>query len=383
MNRPMRSGSRQRVLFVGSFVPPSATKVRGGVQFECQSLIDSPVSASVEWSLLDTTMESLPPPPLRRRLVLATRRLLRFGIQLVFNRPDSCLIYVSSGASFIEKGAMALSARILGVRVVLRPVSGLIIDDYRKSRVFRWFVRLVLRATDVVACQGTRWCEFYQSVGDLPSSRTPLVYNPVDASKYATLKTSGHSSPNKALLIGWVEQNKGIWDLLKLVRRFAPELEGMQFVICGKGSEFEEFVAAIARDNLGRFFDMRGWVDMNEKLAVLAECEIYLMLSHREGLPNALLEAMAAGRAVVATAVGSVPDLVRQGETGLLCEPKDVEDMGNCILELRNNPQLRQRLGLAAQQRIIHTLDYEVVWRQWADILLRKPAVSPLRTETV
>lgn len=363
------------MLFVGAFLSPAKAKVTGGVQFECRSLIDSPISLNVDWELLDTTMESIPPPPLRRRLYLAAKRMLAFIRIVLFQRPDCCLIYASSGSSFIEKGLMVLFASTLNISTILRPVSGAIIDDYRKSRYFRFWIRRVARSATYVACQGTRWREFYCAVANLPNERTPIVYNPVDAAKYLATTPIEQSSGDRALLVGWVERNKGIWDLLEVVRRFEKELEGMRFVICGHGAEFAKFQAQISARNLQRFFELRGWVDMNGKLAALSECGIYLMLSHREGLPNALLEAMAAGRAVVATAVGSVPDMVVEGQTGFLCEVGDIEDIGRRILELRNNASLRSSLAEGARARISAKVDYAVVWRQWS-LLLEKACGS-------
>lgn len=369
--------ARTRILFVGAFLPPSLTKVRGGVQFECQSLIDSPVSDSVDWDLLDTTMESIPPPPLARRLYLAARRLLSFTWRLLLRRPHCCLIYASSGASFVEKGVMTLMAGLLDVPVILRPVSGATVDDYRRNWFTRRWIRCVARSARVVACQGTRWREFYQSIADLPAERTPIVYNPVDTTRYAAVLPVDRSSPDKALLVGWVERNKGIWDLLEVARRFAHELEGMRFVVCGSGVEFDAFKRRIAEERLEHFFDLRGWVGMEGKLAALSECSIYLMLSHREGLPNALLEAMAAGRAVVATSVGSVADLVVEGRTGFLCEARDIEDIGARILDLRRNAGLRARLAAGAKERVAATVDFEVVWCKWHELIKR----ATLRTQ--
>ncbi len=367
----VRDRKKIEILFVGAFLSPGQSKVTGGVQFECRSLIDSPVSREVEWDLLDSTMESIPPPPLSRRLYLAMKRTLSFTFRLIMHRPDCCLIYASSGASFLEKGLMTLLAGALGVPTILRPVSGATVDDFRRDGFMRRWIRWVARSASVVACQGTRWREFYQAIADLPVERTPIVYNPVDTTRYVSVAPITQSSADKALLVGWVERNKGIWDLLEVARRFSRELEGMQFVVCGNGVEYDEFKRRIAEEKLERFFDLRGWVGMEGKLAALSECSIYLMLSHREGLPNALLEAMAAGRAVVATSVGSVSDLVLEGRTGFLCEARDVEDIGARILELRGNAAIRNQLAAGAQTHVAATVDYEVVWRKWHELIMR------------
>ena len=73
--------------------------------------------------------------------------------------------------------------------------------------------------------------------------------------------------------------------------------------------------------------------------------DVFVLPSHSEGSPNVLLEAMASGTAVVATAVGGVPEVVRSGDNGLLVPASDVNALAGGIAELSINPELRQRLG--------------------------------------
>src|SRR4051812_25365585 len=114
--------------------------------------------------------------------------------------------------------------------------------------------------------------------------------------------------------MGWVERNKGIFDLVEVVDRFRRELAGMRFVICGRGQDYDRLKSELQQRNLESYFELRGWVDEAGKQKALAEADFGLMLSHREGMPNALLEAMAAARPVVSTAVGAVADVVEEGQ---------------------------------------------------------------------
>lgn len=216
------------------------------------------------------------------------------------------------------------------------------------------------------------------SVTDLPRARLPIIYNIVEDGNFDPAPRLDRSEAVQALLIGWVERNKGIFDLVAVVERFRPEMAGMKFVICGNGSDFFELKSEVARLRLEDFFELRGWVDSAGKKMALAQSDICLMLSHHEGMPNALLESMAAGRPVIATTVGAVADVVEEGRTGFLCEPGDIDEIGFRILDLRRNQQLREEMGARGFAAVRALSGSEFVWRQWLAAL--QPAEPEMKS---
>jgi glycosyltransferase involved in cell wall biosynthesis len=324
-------------------------------------------------------MESLPPPLLLRRAWLASVRLVRFTWWLLIRRIDAVVIFTSSDWSIAEKGLMAVIAKLMRARVVLCPRSGYLIQEYRRLPLMRFWLRLVIHCSDRVVCQGRRWREFFGSVSGLPVDRFPIVYNIVADSSFDFATLPDRELATRALLMGWVERNKGIFDLLETVDRFRQEMHGMTFVICGQGKDWDEFQAELSRRKLGEFFEMRGWVDEAGKREELLEADFCLMLSHREGMPNALLESMAAGRPVVATSVGAVSDIVEEGRNGFLCEAHDIDEIGFRILDLRRSLQLRQVMGRRARESVKSAMGSDVVWRDWLAVL--RPNSPTFRTE--
>lgn len=314
-------------------------------------------------------MESLPPPPLSRRAWLAARRVGRFFWWLLRYRLDAVLIFTSSELSLVEKGVMTILARLMRVRVVLCPRSGYLLKEYRQRWSTRFWLRLVIHCSDSVICQGRRWREFFSSVSDLPAARFPIIYNIVQDDDFGSMPLPDRDIAEQALLMGWVERNKGIFDLIEIVDRFRLEMQGMTFVICGHGKDWDEFRGELARRNLESYFELQGWVDSEGKKRALAESDFCLMLSHREGMPNTLLESMAAGRPVVATSVGAVADIVEEGCNGYLCEPRDIDEIGFRILDLRRSRKFRQKLGSAARDSVQAAMGTEVVWRKWLAVL--------------
>jgi glycosyltransferase involved in cell wall biosynthesis len=75
--------------------------------------------------------------------------------------------------------------------------------------------------------------------------------------------------------------------------------------------------------------------------------------SHEEGFPNTILEAMAAGKAVVATNVGGIPEAVMDGETGILVPPRRPDRLAEALLALLNDPERAARMGKAGRRRVV------------------------------
>lgn len=362
---------KTRVLFVGGFRNPAKGGVPGGQAYACRTLIDSPLSAQINWYLIDSSQESLPPPPLARRAWLAFRRMGRFCFRLLVFRPDTVLIFTSSGLSFCEKGVMTLLARALGRRVVLCPRSGHIMTDYEQNRFFRWLIPFVLRRTSLVVCQGHEWRKYYQRIAGLDAARLPVIHNWIRAAEYASINPLQPRVDVVVLFLGWVERNKGVYEMVEAVARFRAVLARAHFVICGAGSQLEPLRHRVAEAGLQDHFEFRGWVRGEAKMRALSECDFLVLPSHREGFPNVLLEAMAAGRPVLASAVGAVPELVVPEITGLLCRPGDSQDLGEKLVRLCGDAELRMRLGAAGRRRVMEHHDVEHIWRLWWPILTR------------
>jgi glycosyltransferase involved in cell wall biosynthesis len=135
---------------------------------------------------------------------------------------------------------------------------------------------------------------------------------------------------------------------LALIEAFARVPVG-RLVMAGEGSLMK--AARQKAERLGvegrvRFLGVRAGV-----AELLSACDIFALASDWEGCPLAVLEAMAAGLPVVATAVGGVPELVEDGVTGILAPRGDLRALGSALENLAGNPQLRIEMGQAARER--------------------------------
>jgi glycosyltransferase involved in cell wall biosynthesis len=100
----------------------------------------------------------------------------------------------------------------------------------------------------------------------------------------------------------------------------------------------------------------------------LAASTIFVLPSVREAMPISLLEAMAAGRPCIASRVGGVPEVLRDGTNGLIVPPADAPALANAILRLLPDGDLRDSLGLQATRDVSTPYDKKNLARRWADI---------------
>jgi glycosyltransferase involved in cell wall biosynthesis len=353
------------VIFVGSFRGALQDGGVGGQMYACHSLVNSPISTVVDWRRIDSTMTSIPPPGLFKRGLRAAMRTVRLAWEMLKAPRARVLIFAGDGPSLVEKGCMVLLARGLRRHVVLCPRSGLVIDDFERSAFFRRFIPRVLRSASVVLCQSPGWAQWYGSIGGLEPQRLEVIPNWIKAEDYADLaagRVGNPSGPVTFLYMGWLEEFKGIRDLVAAVAIAGDALDGAIFEICGDGSLAALLRQATATLGVADRFRFHGWVAGVEKRAALRRADVLVMPSHREGMPNAALEAMASGIPVLATRVGGLPDLVQEGHTGWLVEARDPHALAGALTRCVVERDLLRARGIEALERVRNNHDISVAW---------------------
>jgi glycosyltransferase involved in cell wall biosynthesis len=349
-------------VFVGSFETPTADRGTGGQAFACATLLASPVSEHIGFALIDSTADSTHGWSILSRLPPAARRLRRFRKEVSADGVDGALLFSSSGFSIIEKGVMAIYAKRRGLRVVLSPRSGLLIDDLARSRAMRGFVRFAFRHCDVVMVQGSFWRDYYVHATSLDASKFVVIPNWIDAGTSRTPEGRRSGAQTTFLYLGRVEAYKGIFDLIDAVDRAREQLSQTRFLVCGRGSAESAARDEVRRRKLDRLIEFRGWVHGGAKEAVFEQADALVLPSRREGLPNSILEAMAASLPVVATRVGGVPEVVEPSGAGFLVDAADPSALAQALVECHSHPAARQEMGRRGQAYVSTHHDISQTW---------------------
>lgn len=282
-----------------------------------------------------------------RRQGVLIGALVQFLWQLA-TRPVALVhCHAAMRGSFWRKGLFSSIARLFGIPVVLHLHGSEMKPFYRaQPAILQALIRRQLEGATRVLVLSESWRAFIAEIA--PRARIEVVPNYVTL---PPLPAPGVRRDRDALFLGLIGTRKGVFDLLPAFARVVRAHPDAKLTIGGNG-EVERAAQMIASLDLGRNVALPGWVDGPAKEKLLQEAGIYVLPSHNEGLPMSVLEAMAMGMAVVTTRVGGIPELVTDGQDGLLIDAGDQEALAAALSKLIDDAALRERLMTAARARI-------------------------------
>lgn len=162
---------------------------------------------------------------------------------------------------------------------------------------------------------------------------------------------AGHGA--RLAFVGRLVHRKGADVLIDAAAQARARGVPAELAIVGDGPERQALEALVADRGLGAAIRFHGALDETSVAAVLRQSSVLVVPSFSEGLPVVIMEAMASGLPVVASAVDGIPELVRDGETGTLVPPGDPERLADAILTLLHDPALARRMVEAGRQLVV------------------------------
>ena len=310
--------------------------------------------------------------PMSSRLAVRSARKRLISI---IEENDINLIHTLGIRSNLVAGPVA---RELGIPWVAR-VPNLNYTDYRNRLVGWLFHRInnrLLRKADAVQVISTPLRDYFQSL-PRPPRRIELIPNgidfpaPVDEETRRQAREFFGIGEDQTVIgsLGRIEPIKG-YDLLF---DCLVELPSHSVVLLGgEGSQAGLLKKKAESGGLANRFHLGGFIE--DTRFFLAACDIYVQPSRSEGVPMALLEAMAAGLPVVASRVGGIGDVIRNGEDGFLILPEDRMALRNYLMKLCRDPEMREDFGGRAKRRVEQIGSAEDMTRQvealYDDLLL-------------
>jgi glycosyltransferase involved in cell wall biosynthesis len=158
-----------------------------------------------------------------------------------------------------------------------------------------------------------------------------------------------NKKPNNLLFVGGIAPRKGILDLLKAMKIIIKKNNQVKLNIVGGivSKEYFEIIHRYVKDNgLQEHVNYTGYLNDQDLREKYSECEIFVFPSHEESQGIVLLEAMACGKAIVASNIGGIPYVIKNEKTGLLFECGNIEELADKIITLLTNKELNEYIKI-------------------------------------
>ena len=318
-------------------IGPSETRARGGMSAVIREIRES---RFLEGEFEIDSFSSYIDGNLIVRVLYSVWRFLCFW--LCGSRYDLYHIHVAERGSTFRKNFYLHRIKRAGKKVILHVHGAEYLHFYdgldsRRKRIVDTF----FQKADLVLALSESWKKELEARFCLDACKT--LYNGVDSEKFGTAVTDVASYRDTFLMLGRLGSRKGVYDLINAVEIACGKNPALTVCIAGDG-EVEKVRALVAEKGLERHISVPGWIGEEQKLEYLKKSATLVLPSYYEGLPISILEGMAAGKAIISTTVGAIPEVVGE-ENGILVEPGDVEGLAEAMLRCSGDIELLQRMS--------------------------------------
>jgi glycosyltransferase involved in cell wall biosynthesis len=314
------------------------------------------------------------------KMVVMLKGLFRL---LTYGKFDALHIHMASDISIFRKFLFVYAGFLLRKPVVVHVHGGDFDVFYHKCPApIRYLIRITLARCGKVLVLSAHWRRFFQ--GLIPPELVEEMPNGIPTHEYTHCHNPDRPVHN-FLFLGRLTRLKGVYDLLEAADRLVHGAGRTQlrFYLAGDGDE-QQVRAIIQKRRLEDHVQLLGWLDQPAKLEWLSRTEAVVLPSYVEGLPICLLEAMAAGKPIISTATGGIPDLVSP-ENGWLVQPGDIEQLCASLQEASTNHNLTEQMAACNLQKAVSTYDIaaknerlHVLYRQLTNQPIATPRAQPL-----
>lgn len=352
----VRDGAERVVVNLSDFFTKHGYKVY--IVTKLQAEIEYEIPRGVTRLIADISAEEITGSRIKN-LYLRVAKLKRIWKEI---QPDLIISLIG------KNNIMSLvSAKPMGIPVVVSVRS----NPARElaSRSVRWTSLFLFRFADGMILQTKQAMDYFPK--NL-QKKSVIMQNSLNESFVGREVIAGQK--NEIVLVGRLDENKNQIMAIKAFEELADQYPDWQLKLYGEGECKNQWIEETKKLSCS---DRIHFCGQQERVAdVIAPASIFILTSKQEGMPNALIEAMALGLAVISTdcPCGGPADLIEHGKNGLLIPVDDKGKLVECLSELMIDKELRENLGKNAVQ-IVERLHPDVInmqWKSYVDAKLRK-----------
>lgn len=339
----MATKTQVRILTVGP--APAGPASRGGMASVMRLMVDDP-----DPRFIITAVPTFVDAAVMTRLWVGIRGMTVAVTLIMCGRADLVHVHLSHGGSVVRKSLPLMAARLRGIPAV---VHGHSFDFSGWLDPLPAVVRRLARA----ALPADRWLVLGRSLAqqyrrslELPEAKVEVFPNPVVVPAVESRRVAA-ARPLTAVALGRLGQRKGTYDLVHAVGLLPADTRTQLRIVLAGDGEVDQVRALVTARGLADVIEVPGWIEPPERDQLLSAADILLLPSYDEGLPMAILEAMAHGVVPLTTPVGGIPEAVTDGVDGVLVPPGDRQALAAALHRLTTDDASRLKLAASARQR--------------------------------
>lgn len=278
-------------------------------------------------------------------------------------RVDLAHVHMASYGSFYRKSLLINLCKILKIKIVVH-VHGACFNKFYEGlgNKKKKYISKILNKSEKLIVLSESWKQFFENI--VPKEKIQILYNSVPLPEKKE-QIMVNKTVFTALFLGRIGERKGVYDILEI----AKKLEKVNIIIAGDGEKKK--VKDIVEKNSLKNVTILDWLNEQEKEKYLKNADMYLLPSYDEGLPMSVLEAMSYSLPVITTNVGGIPELIQNGENGILITPGDKKALEKSIIKLCEDCEYRRSLGQNAYNTINERFNIEKYLEKLNDIYLQ------------
>lgn len=295
------------------------------------------------------------------RGLVFTKALCLLIWRLLSKKTDIVHIHISDGGSILRKSIIAVIVLIFRKPILMHAHGSVFHINY--SKIPKWVQQIISK----IFCQSKGWIaltsfwkDFYISNLGLDPKRVFILLNPTELP--STLPSRPNSVKLKLVFLGRIGQRKGTFDLINAFAKLPDNLKNQSELIIAGDGDIKQGRQLVDSLSLTKQITFLGLINAQQRDSLLATADIYILPTYNEGLPLALLEAMAWGLPPITTPVSGIPDVVISNQNGLLINPGNIQQLSEAMQLLIENRDLRLSLGYAARETVA-SLDIKSYWQ--------------------
>lgn len=345
-------------------IGPSPTKSKGGMATVIEGILtDKSLNSKNSISLHESYCDG----NIIHRLLFSLISFIKFT--LIYNKFDVFHIHMASYGSTFRKGYYIRFLNKRGKRIILHVHGAEYIVFFKSlSDKNKNIVKNIWNCCDSVIVLSETWKNQFKKIFN--HNNIIVINNGIDSEQYKDGKCDLIEQKNYFLFLGRLGKRKGSYDIVNAVEEIVAVYPNILVYMAGDG-EIDEIKRLVLKKNLEKNIKIVGWINFNKKIELLKKTATILLPSYNEGLPMTILEGMAAGKVIISTNVGGIPELVEQEKNGVIIEPGDIEALCKAICKVIDNKEFVLKCSINNLKKIENEFSRKIMHKKINDLFER------------